>query len=76
MTTLYRRQPRWDEFAELAAVLQLGQPASALHWVPGPREGSDDPRGLAVGDSAGGLHLVSPGGQLLAQIHTGAPLSG
>jgi hypothetical protein len=57
-------------------VLQLGQAATALHFVPGLRDAAP-PRFLAVGDAAGGLHLLQPAtGQLLAQHHTGAQSGG
>ena len=70
VATLYRRVKAWEDYAQPLAVLQLGQPASALHYVPGVRE-AGPPRFLAAGDAAGGLHLLSPSGQLVLQHHTG-----
>lgn len=71
MSTLFRRAKTWSDYAEPVAVLQLGQPATALHYVPATRAAAP-PRFLAVGDAAGGLHLLSPAtGRLVAQHHTG-----
>lgn len=67
---LFRHVRAWADFTRPLAVLRLAQPPSALHYVPGWRD-SSPPRFLSVGDSAGGLLLLSPGGQLLAQHATG-----
>lgn len=69
VATLYRRTPAWADYAEVLAAVQLGQPATALHYVEGRHGGP--PAALAVGDAAGGLHLLSPAGQLVAQHYTG-----
>lgn len=70
ITTLFRRVPAWGDYAEALAVLRLGQPATALHFVQaGPRD--DAPAFVAVGDAAGALHLFTPGGELAAQHSTG-----
>ena len=71
MATLYRKLKAWEDYAQPLALLQLGQPASALHYVPGVRE-AGPPRFLAAGDAAGGVHLLSPSGRLVLQHHTGA----
>ncbi|KAL4440364.1 hypothetical protein ABPG75_003365 [Micractinium tetrahymenae] len=67
---LFRQERAWPDYSRPLAALRLAQPPSALHYVPGWRDGSA-PRFLAVGDAAGGLLLLSPGGQVLAQHATG-----
>ncbi|PRW39063.1 hypothetical protein C2E21_7072 [Chlorella sorokiniana] len=74
ITTLYRRVAAWSDYAEPLAVLQLGRPAGALHFLP-PLRGQTEAAGslLAVGDDGGSLHLLSLDGRLVAQHHTGTP---
>lgn len=70
VATLFRYSKAWDDYAQPLAVLQVGQAATALHWVPAPREDAP-PLYLLVGDAGGGLHVLSPSGRLAAQHQTG-----
>ncbi|KAI3431455.1 hypothetical protein D9Q98_004507 [Chlorella vulgaris] len=70
-TTLYRRAKSWHDYAQPIAVLQLGQAAASLHFVPGLREAAPH-RFLAVGGANGSLLLLCPEtGRLVAQHDTG-----
>eukprot|EP00887_Chlorella_sp_A99_P002382 scaffold10.g2382.t1 len=46
-------------------------PLTALHWVPAPAA-QGRARLLALGDAQGGLHLLSRGGEVLAQFYSGS----
>lgn len=77
ITTLYRRIAAWSDFTEPLAVLRLGRPAGALHFLPPPRGQAEAAGGLlAVGDDAGTLHLLSLDGRVVAQHHTGGWIAG
>ena len=68
---IFKRQRTWGDYAQPLAALRLAQPPTAMRFLPEGRRGAL-PALLAVGDAAGGLLLLTPGGRVVARHATGA----